>query len=86
MNFLHFHVSTDYIFSIPYCYGLGETTSERLSLRPSRGLVVEVSSIQGLLADYQLLKCLGFNLAPSNQFFLLSLPSRLPLFHGYVLV
>nr|DAW20588.1 MAG TPA: hypothetical protein [Caudoviricetes sp.] len=31
-------------------------------------------------------QCLGFNLAPSTLFFLLSSPSRLCLFHHYVVV
>ena len=73
MNFLHFHVSTDYILSMPYFYGLGETTSTRLCVLPSRGIVVEVSPVRSLPADYQfLLQDLGFNLVPSTRFFLFS--------------
>ena len=52
----------------------------------ARHLVVEPSSIRGLAADCPLLQRLGFNLAPSTRFFLLSSPSHLPLFHGYVVV
>ena len=40
-------------------------------------IVVEPSSVRGLAADCPLLKRLGFNLAPSLNFFLLSQPSRL---------
>lgn len=50
------------------------------------GIVVELSAIRGLAADCPLLQCLGFNLALSDIFFLLSLLSRLGLFHPYVVV
>ena len=53
---LRFPVGTDYILSVPYLsYGLGGTTSTRLSLRPSRGLVVERFPIRGFAADYRFL-------------------------------
>ena len=50
------------------------------------GIVVEPSPVQGLAADYPLIRRLGFNHALSIRFFLLSSPSHLPIFHGYVVV
>jgi len=47
-------------------------------------MIVEPSFIQGLAADCPLLRCLGFNLAPSVCFFPLSPPSHIDLFHSYV--
>nr|DAS61886.1 MAG TPA: hypothetical protein [Caudoviricetes sp.] len=51
-----------------------------------RHLVVERSPVQGFAADHRLYWWLGFNHAPSQLFFLLSSPSRLSLFHLYVVV
>lgn len=81
-----FRHSTDYILSMPYLYGLGANISVRLYLLPSRGIVVEGRAIRSFPADLRLLKCLGFNHTLSNRFFLLSSPSRLGLFHPYVVV
>ena len=39
-----------------------------------------------LAADCPLLRCLGFNLAPSSNFFLFSLPSRSGVSHPHVVV
>lgn len=85
MNFLRFHASTDYILSVGFTQ-YGETTSSRLTLLPSRGIVVEPSPIQSLAADCPLLQRLGFNRMPSSEFFLLSQRSRLPMFQDYVVV
>lgn len=49
-------------------------------------IVVEPLSIRNLAADCPLLQCLGFNLASSIYFFLLSQLSHLSLFHLYVVV
>ena len=63
------------------------TTLRANSLLPtSLTLVVEPSPIRGLDADYPLLQYLGFNLILSIYFFLLSQPSRLVIFHTYVVV
>ncbi|MGX7403358.1 hypothetical protein, partial [Enterococcus camelliae] len=64
----------------------GETTSTRLCVLPSRGIVVERYSIRVFAADCPLFQHLGFNLVPSSKFFLLSPRSRLPIFQGYVVV
>lgn len=85
MNFLHFHASTDYILSVGLTQ-YGETTSRRLPVLPSRGIVVEPSPIRSLAADCPLLQQLGFNRVPSREFFLLSQRSRLPIFQDYVVV
>ncbi len=82
MNSLYFHISVDYI--ITHLHWVS-TASAHLSVLPF-GIVVEPSSVRGLAADYPLLQCLGFNLAPSILFFLLSSPSRLRIFHRYVVV
>lgn len=49
-------------------------------------IVVEPCPHQALAADCPLLRCLGFNLAPSSNFFLLSLPSRSGVSHPHVVV
>lgn len=49
-------------------------------------IVVEPSPRRGLAADCPLFRCLGFNLAPSSNFFLLSLPSRSGVSHPHVVV
>lgn len=85
MNFLHFHASTDYILSVGITQ-YGETTSTRLYVLPSRGIVVEPSPIRSLAADFRLREHLGFNLMPSNEFFLFSPRSRLGLIYPYVVV
>jgi len=77
MNFLIFLLSTDYILSHSFiCLGLPTSTS--FGVLPSRGIVVE-PYLTVLAADCPLLKCLGFNLAPSSIFFLLSPLSHLHL-------
>ena len=49
-------------------------------------IVVEPCPHQALAADCPLLRCLGFNLAPSSNFFLFSLPSRSGVSHPHVVV
>ena len=49
-------------------------------------IVVEPSPRRGLAADCPLYRCLGFNLAPSSNFFLLSLPSHSGVSHPHVVV
>ena len=78
MNFLHFHVSTDYILSVGFTQ-YGETTSTRLCVLPSRGIVVERYSVRVFAADCPLSQHLGFNHMLSSKFFLLSPRSRLPI-------
>ncbi len=85
MNFLRFHASTDYILSVGFTQ-YGETTSSRLTLLPSRGIVVERYSIRVFAADCPLSQHLGFNRMLSSEFFLLSPHSRLTLFQDYVVV
>lgn len=78
-----FHTNADYILSI-------SLSRVRLLYCPHqslvRRLVVEPSSLRGSAADCLLLRCLGFDLATSTHFFLLSPPSRLRLFHRCVVV
>ena len=57
MNFLCFHISTDYILSISYFYDLGANTSVRLYLLTSRVIVVEGRTIRSFPADFQFLFC-----------------------------
>lgn len=64
------------------CLTHGAHHSPRQSL--ARHLVVERSAIRSFAADCPLRRCLGFNHAPYTRFFLLSSPSRLSLFHDYV--
>ena len=49
MNFLHFHASTDYIFSLPYFLRFRLTHFHCLVVLPSRGIVVELFSIRDLV-------------------------------------
>ena len=79
---LHFHTRIDYIITLIY---EGHTTSGCLTLLPY-GIVVEPFPIRNLAADYLLLKHLGLNHMSSNQFFLLSPPSCLDIFHSYTVV
>ena len=74
MNFSQFPISVDYIIT---CYQVS-STSTHLRVLPL-GIVVELY-LSVLAADCPLVKCLGFNLAPSTQFFLLSSHSRLYLY------
>ena len=67
-----FPESTDYIFTLAGAHHFDYACS----LLP-HGIVVEPSSLRGLAADCPFSMCLGFNLAPSTLFFLLSLPSHL---------
>ena len=84
MNFLYFHTSTDY-FIISHLWE--PLVSSYLTLLSLREIVVEQYPIRIYVAKDPLLQqCLGFNLAPSTLFFLLSSPSRLCLFHHYVVV
>lgn len=61
----------------------GPTASDRLTLLPI-GIVVEPYPLRILAADCLFCCCLGFNHAISIGFFLLSSPSRLYIFHYYV--
>ena len=61
----------------------GPTTSDRLTLLPN-GIVVEPYPLRILAADCLFCCCLGFDHATSIRFFLLSSPSRLCIFHHYV--
>ena len=79
-----FPASTDYIFTRQN-RGIPLPPSIAYGVLPS-GIVVEPSPVRGLAADCPLLRCLGFNLAPSSNFFLLSLPSRLGVSHPHVVV
>jgi hypothetical protein len=85
MNFLRFRASTDYILSVGFTQ-YGETTSTRLCVLPSRGIVGERSPVWSFAADCPLSQHLGFNLILSSEFFLLSPRSRLPIFQDYVVV
>lgn len=84
MNFLYFHISTDYIFTLDFT--LGATHFHTLVCTSISGIVVELSPIRSLVADCPLSKHLGFTHMPYNKFFLLSQPSRLDIFHSYVVV
>ena len=70
--------STDYILSVGFTQ-YGETTSTRLCVLPSRGIVVERYSVRVFAADCPLSQHLGFNHMLSSKFFLLSPRSRLPI-------
>ena len=78
-----FHASTDYIIIRISTEPLVSGDFALLSLRE---IVVEQYPIRAYAAEDPLLKHLGFNLMPSMLFFLLSSPSRLRLFHRYVVV
>lgn len=60
--------------------------SNRLTLLPLRGIVVEQYPVRIYVAKDPLFKYLGFNLISSILFFLLSQPSHLSMFHLYVVV
>ena len=85
MNFLLSLTSTDYILSIVYFGTLGETTSNTNCLyctpltRDSRWTFLFRLScwLSIIFLSICTAQCLGFNLAPSSIFFLLSLPSHL---------
>ena len=70
MNFLYFHISVDYI--ITYSVSPTSTHLSVLSLRDSRWTLP-----YGLSCWLPIIKNLGFNHIPSNQFFLLSPHSHL---------
>lgn len=72
-----FHMRIDYITTQSGYPPFPHSIAQRVR---DSSLVVEVSSVRGLPADYQLLKHLGFNHMPSHSFFLLSSHSRLKLF------
>lgn len=67
-----------YILSVGFTQ-YGETTSTRLCVLPSRGIVVERYSVRVFAADCPLSQHLGFNHMLSSKFFLLSPRSRLPI-------
>ena len=85
MNFLLSLTSTDYILSISYFKDLGKTTSntDRLYCTPltrdSRWTFLFRLScwLSIIFLSIRTSRCLGFNLASSSIFFLLSLPSHL---------
>ena len=83
MNFSYFHMSTDYVI---ISFSLESLVSNRLTLLPLRGIVVEQYPVRISVAKDPLFKYLGFNLISSILFFLLSQPSHLSMFHLYVVV
>ncbi len=83
--FLHFRESTDYILSVGITQ-YGETTSTRLCVLPSRGIVVERSPVWSFAVDCPLSQYLGFKLMLSSIFFLLRHVHACRFFQDYVVV